>query len=970
MNVQDRLHGFTVTSVTPVAEVNGTVYELHHDKSGARLLYIATEDTNKVFHIAFRTPPTDNTGVAHILEHSVLCGSKKFPLKEPFVELVKGSLNTFLNAMTYPDKTIYPVASKNDKDFHNLMEVYLDAVFYPRVAYDPTIVMQEGWHYELDDKDADLTYKGVVYNEMKGVYSSPDSQLDRYKMKLLFPDNTYGKDSGGYPDEITDLTYENFQQFYQKFYHPSNSYIYLYGNMDIDASLKFINDEYLANFDAISVDSEIKLQAPLKEMAVASYPYGIGSDEDENNKAIHSMTYVMPELSLDKRLAFEVLTHTLFTSSAAPVKEALVAANIGSDINAAFVDSYRQPILEISATGSTMEKQAELAKVIESSLREQIEKGLDKESLEGSLNRIEFILREASFGGRPIGLAYGIRIMDNWLYDQNPVEALQYEGFLATVREGLKTDYFEKLIEELLLNNTHKALVSLYPQKGIQEAHDEEEHKRLQAYKASLSDTEVEKIVKETAELKKIQQTPDTEEALETIPLLELADLDPKVAPIDRRMETVDGVRVHFVPLDTRGISYVNGYFNIKNLTEEEFFYVELLSDLLGRLDTKNYSYADVSKNVNLHLGGLSMDIASPTVLNDRHAYVPMAVVRGKALSLNIRQLMHLMGEVINYTQYTDEKRLLDLLNESKAIWTTDAFRRGNTIVSNLIQAQVSEVGKLNDQDTLGFFKNLAALLKDEAKLKALPAKLAEVAKKVFRKDNLDMSFAGSLEEYDAFKEHLHAFIQGLSSDVDGEDRLKFTGTYKNEGIMTSGKVQYVGKGGNFRDYGMNHVGSMSVLETILRYEYLWSRVRVQGGAYGAFANFNNNGDMIFCSYRDPNLENTLDVYDGLPAYLRELELSDREMRKYIIGTMSGLDVSDLPSLKAARAMAEYFTGSNAAVKTNFRKEVIATKVEDLKALADVIEKVLNDNHVVVMGNEQKIKDAKDKFDELVTLPQ
>ena len=534
MEINKVYSGFRLDRIERIDEINGTAYEMKHEKSGARLIYIDSPDSNKVFNIAFRTTPHNSTGVAHIMEHSVLCGSRKFPLKEPFVELVKGSLNTFLNAMTYPDKTMYPVASKNDKDFHNLMDVYLDAVLYPRVRDDAEIVMQEGWHYELDNAEDELTYKGVVFNEMKGVYSSPDSVLERQMMRELFPDTTYGVDSGGDPDHITDLTYEEFQEFYRVHYHPSNSYIFLYGDMNIEEQLAFLNDEYLSHFDAIEVNTEVGLQAPFTEGKVVSYPYSVGSEEPTDNRTLHSFAYVLPDVTPEHSLAFEVLTHALLTSPAAPLKQALVKAGIGSDVSGYYLDSIRQPLWTVQATGSNLDKQADLQRIVESTLQELCDNGLDKELLEASLNSIEFALRESDFGGRPIGLAYVIRMMDNWLYDNDPLELLHYEEALVNIRKGLSGTYFEDLIRQSILNNNHKVLVSIYPERGLQERKDAEVKEHLTAVKAKMSPEEIEAIVEQTKRLKLRQEAPDSDEALASIPLLELSDLNPNIEEVER----------------------------------------------------------------------------------------------------------------------------------------------------------------------------------------------------------------------------------------------------------------------------------------------------------------------------------------------------------------------------------------------------------------------------------------------------
>lgn len=958
--------GFRLNRIERIEEINGTAYEMKHEKSGARLIYIDSPDSNKVFNIAFRTTPQDSTGVAHIMEHSVLCGSRKFPLKEPFVELVKGSLNTFLNAMTYPDKTMYPVASKNDKDFHNLMDVYLDAVFYPRAANDPEILMQEGWHYELENVDDELTYKGVVFNEMKGVYSSPDSILERELMHELFPDTTYGVDSGGNPDVIPELTYEGFQEFYRTHYHPSNSYIFLYGTMDIEEQLRFINDEYLSHFDAIEVDTEVTLQAPFNEGKIVTYPYSIGSDESIDNRTLHALAYVLPAVTPEQSLAFEVLTHALLTSPAAPLKQVLVKAGIGSDVSGYYLDSIRQPMWAVHASGSNMDKQMELQSIVEATLTKLCEEGIDKELLEASLNSIEFALRENDFGGRPIGLAYVIRMMDNWLYGNDPLELLHYEEGLKNIRKGLHGTYFEDLIRHSILENNHKALVSMYPECGLQEKKDRDVKEQLANIKSSMSQDELEAIVEQTKRLKIRQETPDSEEALASIPLLELSDLNPYIEEVERRESTIGATKVHFVPTFTKGINYVAYYFHLDGLTEEELFYADILSDIIGRIDTTR-PYADVAKDINLNLGGLSSDITAIAKDGKRDEFTPLMIVRSKALHAKLPDLCRIVNDVIHYADYSDVNRLTELVQENKAIWDNEAFRRGNTIVSQRVMAQVSKVGKFRDAGNLGYYQKISELATNPAALPLLPDKLSDVARKIFRANNVEIMFVGEDGELAVFTELMTPLLSEWSTESLPHNILQLTNTFGNDGIATAGKVQYVAQGGNFIDHGFKHVGPMSVLETILRYEYLWIRIRVQGGAYGAFANFFDDGNMIFCSYRDPNLVETYNVYKELPEYLRSFTLSDREMRKYIIGTMSGLDLPMTPALRGPRAMGIYFSGANIADKVEFRKQVIACKPEDIVALADVVESVLKDNHICSMGNETKIKES-NLFDNIVSL--
>ena len=819
MEINKVYSGFRLDRIERIDEINGTAYEMKHEKSGARLIYIDSPDSNKVFNIAFRTTPHNSTGVAHIMEHSVLCGSRKFPLKEPFVELVKGSLNTFLNAMTYPDKTMYPVASKNDKDFHNLMDVYLDAVFYPRVREDAEIVMQEGWHYELENADDELTYKGVVFNEMKGVYSSPDSVLERQMMRELFPDTTYGVDSGGDPDYITDLTYEEFQEFYCVHYHPSNSYIFLYGDMNIEEQLAFLNDEYLSHFDAIEVNTEVGLQAPFMEGKVVSYPYSVGSEEPTDNRTLHSFAYVLPDVTPEHSLAFEVLTHALLTSPAAPLKQALVKAGIGSDVSGYYLDSIRQPMWTVQATGSNLDKQADLQRIVESTLQELCDNGLDKELLEASLNSIEFALRESDFGGRPIGLAYVIRMMDNWLYDNDPLELLHYEEALVNIRKGLSGTYFEDLIRQSILNNNHKVLVSIYPERGLQERKDAEVKEHLAAVKAKMSPEEIEAIVEQTKRLKLRQEAPDSDEALASIPLLELSDLNPNIEEVERRESKIGNTTVHFVPTFTKGINYVGLYFNLSCLTEDELFYADILSDIIGRIDTSERGYEVLAKDINMNLGGLSSDITAISKDGKRDEFTPLMIVRAKALHSKLPDLCRLINEVVQKADYSNDRRLTELVQESKAIWDNEAFRRGNSIVSQRVMAQVSAVGKFRDNGNFGYYQKISELASNPAALPLLPEKLADVARKIFRANNVDIMFVGEEGELEAFENLMKPLIETWDTTDLSNDTLKIIRLSGNDGIVTAGKVQYVAQGGNFIDHGYKHVGPMRVLETILRYE-------------------------------------------------------------------------------------------------------------------------------------------------------
>ena len=656
MKLQEKqtIHGFAVDRSRYVPELHSQAYELHHIQSGARLLYIQNDDDNKVFSISFRTTPSDSTGVPHICEHSTLCGSRKFPLKEPFVELVKGSLNTFLNAMTFPDKTMYPVASRNAADFKNLMDVYLDAVFFPNMIKDKQVLMQEGWHYHLDSADSELTYRGVVYNEMKGVFSSPDSQMERHVMDALFPDTTYGVESGGNPDDIPSLTQESFAAFHAKYYHPSNSYLFLYGDMDIDQTLAFIDGEYLSQFHVQSVDSAIGRQT-CPGSQVKTYPYGIATGEKTDHKTLHSLTYVIDDaLDPTVAMAFKVLTYVLLQSPAAPLKKALVDAGLGKDISGDFQDGILQPLWGISVNGSDPDKQAQILPLVRKVLSDMVRSGLDKTLLTGALNRTEFALREADFVGRPKGLIYGIRCMDTWLYDMDPLAALSYEGALETLRRGIDNGYFEGLIQKYILDNPYYALVSLVPDPGLTERHDKALADKLAAYKASLSKEEIDAIVADSQALQKRQATPDSPEALETIPTLTRDDLEKKVDSIAMEQQTMDGVTVCYVPDETNGITYVNAYFDLHGLTREEISYVYLLSDLIGDMDTTDHTYGDIASLIDLYTGGIDYSVSAFSNRTDNKDYMPVFRFKAKGLTQNLDKLVDLLKEISLHTVFTN----------------------------------------------------------------------------------------------------------------------------------------------------------------------------------------------------------------------------------------------------------------------------------------------------------------------------
>lgn len=970
--IGDMVHGFRVNSMSHIEEVNSDAYLMEHVKSGARLMYLDNDDDNKVFYICFRTTPDNSKGTPHIMEHSTLCGSRKYPLKEPFVELAKGSLNTFLNAITWPDKTMYPIASRNDVDFHNLMDVYLDAVFYPNCLKNPQILMQEGWHYELENKDAPLTYNGVVYNEMKGALSSPEAIMEDRAMEKLFPDTTYGVESGGDPEVIPTLSFREFTEFHRRFYHPSNSYIYLYGDMDIEKTLDYLDREYLSAFDRRNVDSMVKTQAPFSKRVSFTAPYGIAENEGTEGKAIHALyTAFNDHMSTMDSLAFRILNYVLIDMDGAPLKQAVLDAGLGSDLSGSYGDSYKQPVWIVEATGSEVDKQAAFADVVDSTLRSIALKGIDKNMLEAALNRTEFTARENDYQGRPKGLFYGVRAMDMWLYDRNPMDALRYIDDMNRLRENLKTNYFENLLLRYVIKNPHQVLITMKPEKGLTEKMNRETAEKLASFKSSLSDEQLDKIMASTKALKERQASGETEEALKTIPLLSRKDLKRPVEEEVLEKENVSGVDHFHFQVHTNGITYVNFYFTLGNLKEEDIPYAILLSSLLRSLSTTKHSYTELARLSNAYTGGMSFALNGYGKVNDTSSYLPALTIRAKALTSKTDKLMDLLGEVINHTLFTDTKRLKELILQEKSEWDMSAFSRGHTLVMTRLTSYFSKGGEFAEQSGLSYYYFLADLVKhfDENK-DALEEKLAAISKKIFTRSGLFFETIGEEEEKKAVLSNLPLVLDDMEEGEKGEPHVySFPPESRNEAFLTSGKVQYVAKGGNFKSHGFAYTGALRVMETILRYEYLWKKIRVLGGAYGAFTQFLRDGTAILCSYRDPNLSETIKAYEELPAYLENLTLSDREMTKYVIGTMAADEIQLTPSMKGERAMVHYLSGNTRESRMKIRDEIINCQVEDIRKLAPLVDSFMKDPYICVMGSEDKIQKDKDLFDTVRSLP-
>jgi len=963
-------NGFRLDDEQNVNDINSIAQIFYHEKSGARLLYLKNDDDNKVFSITFRTPPEDSTGVAHIVEHSVLCGSRKFPMKEPFVELVKGSLNTYLNAMTFPDKTMYPVASRNEKDFRNLMNVYLDAVFYPNIGKCPETLMQEGWHYELENQEGEITYKGVVYNEMKGVFSSPDAILDNKIFQSLFPHTAYGVESGGDPDDIPKLTQQQFIDFHEQYYHPSNGYIFLYGDLDILENLKFLDEAYLSSFEKKQVTSQIALQPAFAQKVEYVFDYSIAPTDTKEDKTFMSMDFVLGQATdSEVCLAFQILEYLLLETPAAPLKKVLLEAGLGKDVVGTFVRSILQPTFGIVVTGTNEGEKEKFIQVVDEELKRLVAEGIDKKLIEACINIFEFTLREANYGSRPKGLVYNIKCMDSWLYDESPLIHLEYTDILEKIKSALTTNYFEQLIERYLLNNNHQALIILRPKHGLAEEKDAEVRKHLANYKASLSPAEIQSLIEQTAQLKLRQQAVDSPEALATIPLLTLADIETTAEELPLVEKQEMGVPVLFHPLYTNEIAYVSMYFDTRIVPQSQLPYVYLLAEILGKIATEQYDYAELSNEININTGGIGFDVAVYTENSNDEKYLPKFMVKGKSLVGKLPQLFKLFRQIIAHSRFDNSKRIQEIVQETKSNWDMNLFRRGQQLATNRVLSYFSPIAQYNEIGMLLFYDFIADLEKNfTAKSEELYSNLVMVANLIFNKKNLLISVTVDEDNYMKFKDSLATFVPCLSSEGVTIQNYKFNITQCNEGLMTSGKVQYVVKGANFRKLGYAYHGSLKVLETILRYDYLWTRVRVQGGAYGGFAKFERNGNMVLGSYRDPNLSETLAVYDETPFYLRKFAVDEREMTKYIIGTMSQLDTPLTSSQKGERAANHYIRKISQTNIQEERDEILAVGQTDICKLADLVDAAMQQNYLCVFGNEQKIKENKNIFNHLTSV--
>lgn len=966
INEGENISGFKLESRKWIQDIQSTAMIFKHAKSGAKLIYLQNEDENKVFSINFRTPVNDNTGVNHIIEHSVLCGSKLFPVKDPFLIMTKQSLSTFINAFTGPDFTMYPVASKNEKDFQNLMSVYLDAVFYPNLSKDPRILQQEGWHYEVDKETGELKYNGIVYNEMKGSYSSPQTILRNTINKSLFKENSYAYESGGNPDNIPNLTYQKFIQTYKKYYVPSNSSIYLYGKIDIENTLKFMNDNYLSKLKKSSVDSVIKLQSPQDTMVSKTAFYPVAKDAATENMTYLSSNYLINNaIDVESMLAFQILESILLNTKASPLRKALGNSNIGAKAYANFNSSMIQPTFSIVITNANELEKNKFKSVVENSLKKIVKEGFDEELVNSVFNSIEFSLRtEHSDANR--GMNYMSAAMNSWNYDMSPTEYLEITPTLNKIKSKISSGYFEKMIQKYLLDNKHSSLVILKPSSGLNESKEEKLKAKLADFKKSLSEVELGKIIKDTENLKKWQDTSDSKKDISKIPTLTLGDLNKKAEEI-LTIEKLEGdTKVLYHPMFTDGITYSNLYFDSSKVPQNELLYLKLLSNVLGNINTEKYDHMQLSNKIMKDTGGISFNSIAFKKNNGSSEYYPKMNITVKALNGTLPNAFDILEEVINRSVFTDKKRIKEMIKTSRLNYESMFANGGNILAMKQVLSYLSDSGKYGGLDYLPYYNFICDLDDNfDTKFDEIVRKLNHVKGIVFNKEKLVVSYTGDEKHYREFASSFRSLEVEIENEKFPKQEYKFDFTKKNDALVIPSQVQYVVKAGSFKNAGYIHNGSMSVLENILNSAYLWQNLRIKGGAYGGAMSFTNE-EVLFYSYRDPNIKETLNTFDGTVNFLENFKADEKEMANYIIGTIGNMDSLTSPQIKGVIGDNMYFKGITQEDIQKERDEVLSTTAEDIRNYARLIENVIKQNFYCVVGGETKVNENKGLFHRII----
>jgi len=960
-------HGFTLTKEDKVAEIEAQARVFRHEQSGARLLNLACDDDNKVFTIFFATPPADSTGVAHILEHSVLCGSRRFPVREPFVELMKGSLNTFLNAFTFADKTGYPVASRNEDDLFNLMDVYLDAVFYPAIYQKPEIFAQEGWHYQMPEPYSPISINGVVYNEMKGAFSSPEQVLYRKISQSLFPDTPYGVESGGDPEDIPKLSYDDFINFHRRYYHPANSFIILYGDGDLDRQLAFL-DNYLNKFNDNGLNLEIASQPPFQQRRLVSENYPLGDDEEIGEKSYFALNHVCGSiLEHETCLGIYILNRILLETEASPLKKALIDAGIGREINGYFDNDIKQPVLSIIVKQANEEDRERLLQIVDQTLNKIVTGGLDRKLVAAAINNIEFQLREADFQSFPRGLVYTIQAMASWLHDGDPLTPLRYEAHLKKIKEKTGDGYFEKLIKSFLLTNPHSSLVSLIPEPGLASLKQKREEKRLAELKAGQTEEDLQAIHLQSQALTKHQEKTDSPEALAAMPLLPLSAIKPECEKLPL-LELTPDTLLH--PVSANNIVYLSLYFDSSQVPADLIPYLGLLPSILGRVDSGRRGYMDLSNEINIHLGGLSFDTQAFALYGERDRYFPKFTINTRIIQGKEKEMTALLTEIVQTSDFTSHNRLKELIRELRSQLEMEIMEMGHAYGRRRIAACLRERGAYNELTCGISFYRFVADLDDNFNQLApgIESALNRLCHLCFNRDLLLTSITGREDHCRQTLAALAKMTRALPMATGQQQDYKLKREPLNEGFIIPGQVQYVARGSDLSRGNCSYQHNMMVLQKVINTDYLWHQIRVLGGAYGAGANFSHDGSVFFSSYRDPHLTRSIQTYNQAGNFLKEFNPGKREMNKYLIGTMGRLDSPLTPSMKGERAALHHICRIDDQQQQKERDEILATRPEELSSYGQPLNRAMAEGCSCVIGSQAAINRNEKIFQQVSNL--
>ena len=953
-----RIHGFLVRGVRPLPEIRATLYRMEHEKSGADLVWLDRADDNKTFAIAFKTIPQDDTGVFHILEHSVLCGSRKYPTKEPFVELLKSSLQTFLNAFTFPDKTVYPLCSRNDQDFLNLMDVYLDAVFHPLSVDDPHAFRQEGWHYALDGAGGELTCNGVVYNEMKGAYAEPDSVLVSELGRLLFPDNCYGCEYGGHPDHITELTYEDYLASHARFYHPSNARIVLDGSVDLDRVLEKL-DGVLADYDRLDVDADIPMQAPVAPEE-ATVPYEIGPEEDAESKAILARGWVFGDYTQrEVAVACTALTKVLCGANTAPLKKALLDRGLAQEVEC-FSDGegIQQQELGLIVRNTRLEDKDAVWQVVDETLTNLADNGLDRQQLHAALNRLEFNARERDFGRMPRGLGYALTMLGSWLYGGDPAQNLTFDGLFPALHAKVDQGWFEKLLREVFLDNPHRVQLCMVPSKTLGEEKRQAEQARLAAVKAEWTAAQAERVMEQFQTLRARQEREDTPEELASLPVLSLSDIPEEAPALRSRQDEVDGAVALHQDVDTDGITYLDLHFSMNDLSLDELCRVPLLGLLLGKLATEKHDAQELHRLLEEQLGSFG---AAAVAYARQEQCIPCLAVDAALLDRRRPEAAELLAEVLQTTRFDDEKAVLDLLRQRRIGMEQAVVGSGNACAARRAAASLST--KYAVEDALQGIRQLRWLQQAERDFEKnggeLCRELAELAQKLFVRERVVRSLTGEMD-----RDWLARVLADIPSRTDavGAAADYPLNDGAAEGFLIPADVGFAARSGDLNRLGQPYTGTALVAAQMLTFGYLWNNVRVKGGAYGTGLTVRSDGYAAFTSYRDPRCGQSLDCFNGAGEALRAFCGSGEAPDKYIISTIGELEPVLTPYAEGVQAAMMYFSGKTQADRQRLRREVLHTTPDDLRSFSHVLDELCGQSVVCVIGGQGALDGCGDKL--------